>query len=662
MSETIDTQRADSNELAEGNMEAVAQETSTTEATTQPKPIMITFEVVAYVALIVLALVLRLAELDTVPLTAGEARQALASWRVVHPEAVGTTILPDSALLFTLHNITFTALGASEFSARILTALAGVALALSPLLFRELFGRVRVLILCVFLALSPAVLISSRYDSPMIWAALLVIWGGWALWCYSQGQRPRYALIAAGAWAAAAFLTGTGGLLLVLIAAVSAVLASFLNAGDDPEQPDLPQPDLASAVRTRFAKFPWQMAGIVAVAVVVLVPTVFMIYPSGLSSVSQSFGGLLSGLATAKVDIPFSPLVMSLYYEPFLWGLALAAVWLLSRRAAFSWFERFFMVWTIVALIVSVFYAGSTPDFSLWFILPLAGLASYVGAALLIDDEQYAVRVENDQFVRVEIPVWAKWLTAAAVFVLMVILGEHLANMGRSFLTMPTGSSIGDILKLTFNDTRYVATLRSLIWAVLALMFLVAGYFMVSSYWNPTTAGRGMTLGLLIFGVFSSAGSGWNAAVPNADSALEPWHLEATGSEVFLLRKTLIDLAQRSNGGFYDLPIAALAPDDGVIAWTLRDFSSTRFLGVVADGRLQPVVLLPQSNDAKPDLGGNYVGQRFIISRGWQVQAMPALDWIAWWTQRRSRVAAYPLQAMILWVRQDIYDGAQTGG
>jgi len=73
-------------------------------------------ETVAYALLIVFAIVLRLAEVDTVPLREYEARQALAAWRVVQPIPGLEPIAPQSSLLFTGHVIAFTLLGASEFS------------------------------------------------------------------------------------------------------------------------------------------------------------------------------------------------------------------------------------------------------------------------------------------------------------------------------------------------------------------------------------------------------------------------------------------------------------------------------------------------------------------------------------------------------------------
>ena len=122
-------------------MEAVTQE----QAIRNPQGIQagglaISYEWIAYGLLLVLAVWLRVAELDTVPLASAEATQALATWRALHPALPGAAIVPESPLLFALHGLSFSTLGASEFSARIFTALAGAFLVVAPALFREVLG------------------------------------------------------------------------------------------------------------------------------------------------------------------------------------------------------------------------------------------------------------------------------------------------------------------------------------------------------------------------------------------------------------------------------------------------------------------------------------------------------------------------------------------
>jgi predicted membrane-bound mannosyltransferase len=135
------------------NMEAtpsLIEETQFEDSTIPQREAVISVEFVAYLGLILLALVLRIAQLDAVPLSQPEAREALAAWRAVQPEVTGSAIVPESPLLFLFHSLSFTMLGGSEFTARIWTVLASIGLILTPLLFRNLLGRGRAFVVCVF--------------------------------------------------------------------------------------------------------------------------------------------------------------------------------------------------------------------------------------------------------------------------------------------------------------------------------------------------------------------------------------------------------------------------------------------------------------------------------------------------------------------------------
>ena len=87
-----------------------------------------------------------LAELDTVPMGADEARQALAAYRGL-PDSPGGSLSAESPLNYWLQQIAFSLLGSGEATARLFTALGGALLGLSPLLFRDLLGRARAFLL-----------------------------------------------------------------------------------------------------------------------------------------------------------------------------------------------------------------------------------------------------------------------------------------------------------------------------------------------------------------------------------------------------------------------------------------------------------------------------------------------------------------------------------
>jgi hypothetical protein len=198
-------------------------------------------------------------------------------------------------------------------------------------------------------------------------------------------------------------------------------------------------------------------------------------------------------------------------------------------------------------------------------------------------------------------------------------------------------------------------------------VFQIVIYLMGVNLWNSRTTLRGIALGLLIFGLVTSLGSGWVASVARADDPLIPYHPRTTSSDMFLLRQTLFDVADRQSDGFSSLPLTVQASEDSVIAWVVRDFTNARFVDDFNEARGDGVVIT--TSTVVPDLGGSYVGQDFMTERTFSVQALSPLDILAWWTQRKVGAGASSSivpTTSYLWLRQDIYDGAaevqQAGG
>ncbi len=591
----------------------------------------ITLELVIYLALLLLALTLRVAELDTIPMTDAEARQALAAWRAVWPSAPGPEIVPYSPALFMAQSLLFSTLGGSEFAARILTALAGAALVVSPAAFRGLLGRTRALLLALALLCSPALLVSSRTGSPMVWVLAAAVVGLWALWRYWDDRRPAQAILATVCLAAMALLAGPGGPIMAFILLGAGVFALWLTRTDAEGR------DILLTVGERFGGWPWRQAASIAVLAAALVSTGFLLYPAGLSAVGELLAQAGRGLTTPTPGAPvFFPIWIVLFYEPFIAITAIVGAWWLARRGAVTFVERFLLGWVVFALFASVIYAGAGADHALWLSLPLAGLAASAAAHLLHDERGIFWRS----------PGWVKWLLALIMLALMFSLAVHGQTLARTLLLSADGS-----LQLNQIDA------RSAVWFIVTLLFMVTGFFMAASVWGAYTAVQGWVFGALIFGLITSLGAGWNAAAVEAGNPVELWHVQPTSAETWLLRQTLTEVSTRESGGFPQLELAVLAPADGVVAWLLRDYPRTRFITDVSEARGLPVVLLP-SLPEPPDLGGSYVGHPFTITSVWSERNLRAIDFPAWWMARRIRLPGASLVTMVLWLRQDVYDGA----
>jgi hypothetical protein len=590
-------------------------------------------EAMAYLAIIIFALVLRIAQLDSVPMGANEARQALAAWRVVNAEAPGALIVPESPLLFTLHSLSFSVLGAHEFSSRILTVLAGVGLLLTPLLFRFVLGSVRTFVLVVMLALSPIVLATTRMDSPLMWAMLFVMLGLYAFWQYTQTRQNGYAIGAVVAMMMTIFVTDPTGIFLVVIVA-GAGWSTWRTQPQDDED-DENQPPLNSV----WQGFPWVRALGIAVLVVFLVATSFMLYPAGLSAVGELLRSALTSVITRPPEQPlFFPWVIALFYEPVMVVIGVVAIIIVLRGTRVSLLDRFLAYWVVLAGIFSLIYIGARAEHALWLVVPLTALASRIVMRQLVPD-----RDPNWWHV----PYWARWMVAIVIVAAFSMLAIHAQTLARAMMTSPA---------MTFQLTN--PSTYSLVLMIIAVLFLLVCYFVASSEWGDRTAIRGVILGLVIFFGITSLGSGWHISVFNAGDPVELWNRNPTSIEVFQLRNTLLELGDRETAGFPKVNVAVLAPEDGVIAWTLRDFPNARFVPDVSAVRGEGIILMPSAGE-EPDLGGPYVGRTVNISRQWRISDIALFSFPAWWLQRRTLTGSLPDEQYTLWLRQDVYNGVQ---
>lgn len=597
-----------------------------------PRRLAIRGEVIVYLAIALLALVLRIAQLDVVPLSIHEARQALAAWRVVYPQAAGSLIVPESPLLFALHSLAYSVLGANEFSTRIFTALAGMLLALSPLLFSRLLGKTRTLVLVLLLAFSPSVLANSRADSPVIWTMLVAIVGLWSLWRYRETGHSRFAIQTTLSAVAMIFLVDPAGLVVLLSLVLAGLFSFWYRRHTSDEEPATPE----VLPEGRFSAWPWAAALPIAILMIFLVSTCFMLYPPGVSSVGELLSTGLSGLTTPRPYLPpFFALLATLFYEPMLFVMGAVTVFVILTSDDVTREDRFLLGWLIFSVLFSFLYAGTGPEHTLWLVLPLAALSSRTIAGVVTGGSRYFA------------PRWSRWLIAVIVAALIAMISVHAQAIARSLMTSPDAG----LQQVNINP-------QNLIGIVIAVLLIMIGYFLASSEWGEGIAVRGGVLGVLVFVMITSLGNGWHISVDNADNAVEFWSRDPTSYQTAQLRQTLVELSDRQTSGFPELVVSALAPDDGVVAWLLRDFPNTTFITDPSAAKGQGVVLLPSSY-TQPDLSGAYVGHTTAITNQWDFRSVTLFGFPAWWLQRRTLTGDLPSDSITMWLRQDVYNGVK---
>lgn len=627
-------------------------------------------EWIAYAVLIGASLVLRLAGLGDVPMTAAEVPSALGAWAAVSPFAPFTPeTTPGSPLVFQGQMLTFTLLGGSELAARLVTALGGVLLGLLPLMFRAQVGATRAFVLCALLTLSPVALIASRFSSGTVWAVIFGLCGLCALWraVATDDLRGTPGMMAVFSFALMAFFSGAGGLLLALIligAGLVALVGGMVDPSDDNDAAYESNP--LYVARRRLAELPLLEGGALSAVVIAALATTFLIHTDGLSTLGGALGDFIAGWGQSTPVFAY-PLVITLVYEPILVIFALIGLVMRARDRTNTFSDRLMVGWLALALLLAFAYGGARADHALLMTVPLVWFASYPVARLFYQDRLqtlWAGAIDDPDAAHLYTVPWGKWLIAVTVFGVLFMLMLHLQTLSRQVIFVEGGTLGGLIERLA--TTRTPAVSNSLLWAFITSLFLFVGYFLCAGIWERVTTLQGYGLGLLGFMLVTGLSSGWYGAAQNTTNPVEPWHMSATTDNYPLLRQSLIDFSRREFAGEPVIGVAVVQNPvtgitrDGVIAWALRDFPNARFVESLAGARREALIIaspfaVDPLSDEEPDLGGGYVGQRFVIERRWNISTLQGLDFMPWLLQRRTRWDALPSQEVILWARQDVY-------
>ncbi len=654
-------------------MEATHDNLTHPQAQPHPLQLRVSYEVLAYALLILIALVLRVAEIDTVPMSDREAPHALAAWHVVYPDSPGNPPVANSPITFWLQIITFTLLPGNEFSARLPGIIGGMILMLMPLLFRQKIGREAAFLWSLLLMTSTVVIAATRFADPVVWAGIFALALLWALGRHYETRQQRDILLAAAFGSALLFLSAPSAVLLAAILVLAAAIAIWWTIWSEPEDLSLetPEHNILMQIRAWFAAIPMSICIFVAASGVLLVSTGFMLYPAGLSTVGEVFASLVRGFGQpdSPASPPFFAVLTLIFYELLLVIFAIIG-FLIWRQNHFGIIRRFLAAWSVLGIIALLFYRGSTPGDALWLVIPLSGLATYgirelffnravmlfwLDGTLAEDAEQTPARF-----------AYIKWLVGIVTLALLIMLTVHLQEIARSMLTLPIGAPFAETFNMLMGAP-YAQFRYSGIWFLMTLLLFLVGFFLAASLWGNENTLQGMGLGVFLLMLISGMGGGWNTSVKHADEAPEFWHTSAVSRDTLLLRTTLEELAQRNTKGFPDLDVVVLLDepmgitDNSVIAWLLRDYSKARFVSTFASVQQQPIIMMSMSN-TEPDLGNTYVGQRFLLRTQWSLNNLAATDFLTWFLQRKTRNQDLPKDRLILWLREDVFNGTLISG
>ncbi len=218
------------------------------------------WEAAGYGSLLIVGLAMRLWDLGSRPLHHDESLHALYSWNLFTGVGYQHNPMMHGPFQFEANAILFLIFGDSDFSARLLYAVAGTLLIAMPLLLRSRLGRLGALCVSLLLAASPSILYFSRFarnDILMaVWTFGLVI----CMWRYFDEGRNRYLYIAAALMALAFaskestyLVIGMLGLWSLLMAARPSLSAAFDQVEVEGLSPPAAFGRLIRSVRAQYA-------------------------------------------------------------------------------------------------------------------------------------------------------------------------------------------------------------------------------------------------------------------------------------------------------------------------------------------------------------------------------------------------------------------------
>ena len=626
-------------------------------------------EALAYIGLALVALILRFADLDIVPITDREAGTALHAWHAIEDDAPGAFMTASSPLTYLSQLAAFSLLGASEFAARLGAALAGAAFALCPLLFRENLGKTRAFVWAGLLTLLTLPIASSRSADGVAFMMLFAILAIWMIRRYWYSRRLSDAFWAIACVTFMTLLSSPSGLMLLAVMLLAGWLAVWRTALSAPQRLGLPGDDILQLAVKRLRDFPIAEAAFAPVLIVALAATAFMLNPAGFRTVGQLLNEALGGISQSHVQDGTRLGFVSLFAsESLLIVYALGGAWLLWKKGDITFVDRFAAAWAALGALALLLYPGASATDAMWVVLPLTLLASYGITQLMVDRRVATLSAADEEDDRAGAALyapryrWVKWAISAGALLFLILLATQFMQVARLLLELPAGASLTELLPLLLetSPTQLLQALGLLLMtAILALII----FLLTSSYWGLGICLQGIGLGFLWLALISGLGGAWRGSVAEADAPRALWRQGALSADAYLLRETLLELANRETAGAPPLQIlvvrdaARVIRNDGPVSWLLRDFHQARFVNQAEEAAGAPIVLMAQDEARAAALGGDYVGQRFLLRRNWSFADLSVWDLPAWWTQGRLRESNGYEDRVMLWLRQDVYDG-----
>ncbi|MGQ9709480.1 MAG: hypothetical protein ACUVXE_03290 [Anaerolineae bacterium] len=561
-----------------------------------------------WVILLLLATGLRLVGLGAVPLSSDEAVQALAAYQTAHRGSIPPEAQTIPPLLFHINVLLFALFRGGDGLVRLLPALCGVGLALTPLLLRQYLGRWGALGSGLMLALSPTLLALSRTLDGSIPAALGVMLLVGAVAHFLDSWRSAWIPLG-GIGLALALTAGptAWGLLLGLALALAGGLWVWR------EQVSWVWPMVRPALGRGLAVF---ALGLFAFG------AGLGLHPAGLAATGEQFLRWLSPGAGHQISLAL-PVLAS---EPLLLVAGLAgAILALSRRHGMG---LLWLFWTLVGALWGIIRPA--PAAPILWLVPLAGLGGLAVEALARALQRGAPGAYGWTYGTLSLTLWAHSglvLTRYSRYAQsadLLLVGIGLALQGLLILFLGVALSVPK-----GNETPEEATRRALFF-VLHLAALV--------------------LGIVLLAVNFAAG--WRvAAICPGDPSCAPIVVPApTAPELRLLVQEIPRLLDRIGAQGDTEHRLWLVDPDPAVAWALRGLDFQSVPAERLEGEETPALIVAPAQASVPE---GYYGTVFTLRRAWLPPQSP-YQWVRWALYREPPSPPQSADRITLWVREDL--------
>ncbi len=190
------------------------------------------WEKALYIALFVLAVLTRFWDLGARAISHDESLHAYYSWELYRGQGFSHTPLMHGPFKFHVNALIYALFGVDDFTARIAPALFGVALVMTPYLFRPWLGRRGALVTAFLILISPSILYHARYIRDEVYMLLFGALMLWAMLSHIRTRQRKWLYLLA-VLTALMYVTMEASFIYIAIFGLFAVVLAAVEIGRD---------------------------------------------------------------------------------------------------------------------------------------------------------------------------------------------------------------------------------------------------------------------------------------------------------------------------------------------------------------------------------------------------------------------------------------------